>query len=218
MFKGEIMNTTSPSFYDEHYYEHGIESGKSAYVNYRWSPELTIPMAMTIVDYLGIKQSDKVLDFGCAKGYLVKALRLLNRQAYGYDVSTYALSHVPEDVREYCSNGKYMLDVFKYDYIIAKDVFEHLSPLQLEELFQEIDFNKLFVVLPLGNNGEYIAPANNMDKSHILCLSKEEWNSLFMKNNLTITEFTYMIKGIKDSYYSNHPEAHGFWVLERNKI
>jgi ubiquinone/menaquinone biosynthesis C-methylase UbiE len=43
----------------------------------------------------------KVLDVGCAKGFLVKAFRDQNIEAWGVDVSEYALSAAPEDVREY---------------------------------------------------------------------------------------------------------------------
>lgn len=69
--------------YDREYFEYGVETGKSNYQNYRWIPELTIPMAMTIIDLLGIKPNESVLDYGCAKGYLVKALRMLHRNAWG---------------------------------------------------------------------------------------------------------------------------------------
>ncbi len=48
-------------FYDRDYYERGLASGKSNYDNYRWIPELTFPMAMTIIDVLGIRRGDRVL-------------------------------------------------------------------------------------------------------------------------------------------------------------
>ena len=73
--------------YDEDYFERGIESGKSLYTNYRWIPELTIPMCSFLNEQLGIGQSENVLDFGCAKGFIVKAMRLLGRNAYGVDLN-----------------------------------------------------------------------------------------------------------------------------------
>ena len=48
-------------------------------------------MAQVIIDYLDIHRGQKILDIGCAKGYLVKALRWLGRDAYGFDISDYAL-------------------------------------------------------------------------------------------------------------------------------
>ena len=44
---------------------------------------------------------EKVLDIGCAKGFLVYALRKLGVEAYGIDISEYAVSHSPRAVRNY---------------------------------------------------------------------------------------------------------------------
>ena len=110
------------NLYDENYYERGIETGVSCYSNYRWIPELTIPMAARLIEYLGIAEHQKILDFGCAKGYLVKAFRLLHREAYGYDKSEYAINCVPEEIKDYIRN---QVDG-GYDWIISKDVFEHI--------------------------------------------------------------------------------------------
>jgi 2-polyprenyl-3-methyl-5-hydroxy-6-metoxy-1,4-benzoquinol methylase len=77
-------------FFDKSYYESGPQSEKSLYQNFRWIPELTIPLAHHIVQSMGIMHDQTVMDFGCAKGYLVNALRLLKLEAYGVDVSEYA--------------------------------------------------------------------------------------------------------------------------------
>ena len=201
-------------FYDKEYYESGVESGKSLYRNYRWMPEMTIPMAMIMIDYLRIGPSDSILDFGCAKGYMVKALRLLNRQAYGYDQSEYAISEVDKEIQNFCTFDDTVLCT-DYDYIISKDVFEHLTEEQLNRLLQKLNFKTLFVIVPLGDADGYFAPANNMDKSHIICKDRNWWNELFLNNNLHIHNFTYNIKGIKDSYYEKYPTAHGFWALTK---
>jgi len=68
--------------YDEEYFESGLATGKSCYLNYRWLPELTIKMAHNIIRYLDLKENEKILDYGCAKGYLVKAFRILDIEAY----------------------------------------------------------------------------------------------------------------------------------------
>ena len=200
-------------FYDEDYYIKGLESGKSAYRNYRWIPELTIPMVNTIINYLGINPKESVLDYGCARGYCVKALRILNRKSYGFDISQYAINNCDPGVKDFCSYNDSVLDT-EYNYIIIKDVLEHLTIEQIEDLLSKLHFKKkVFIVLPLGNENGYIAPANNLDKSHIICESNEWWSALFRKNNLKIIRFTHTIKGIKDIYYSKYPKAHGFWTL-----
>ena len=60
----------------------------------RWQP-----VARDIVSHFGLRPGDRLLDVGCAKGFLVKDLLALGIDAYGVDVSDYALIHCePEAV------------------------------------------------------------------------------------------------------------------------
>ena len=84
--------------YGKSYYEDGIKSGVSCYENYRWLPELSIPLAFEIAEYLNIKKTDSILDFGCAKGYLVKSFRLLHYDCYGVDVSEFKTTKASSNI------------------------------------------------------------------------------------------------------------------------
>ena len=114
--------------FDEKYFEDGVRHRVSAYENYRWMPERTIREASSIINNI---QFDKVLDFGCAKGFMVYAMRLLGKEAYGVDVSEYAVSNGHPKVKDYLSVIESAEDVKGgWDLIIAKDVLEHiLTPL-----------------------------------------------------------------------------------------
>jgi len=72
-------------------------------------------------------QPRSVLDVGCAKGFLVEALRDRGVEAFGLDVSEYAISECREDIRPYCWVGS-ALDPFpqRYDLIVCMEVLEHL--------------------------------------------------------------------------------------------
>jgi SAM-dependent methyltransferase len=202
----------NPGFYDQDYYERGLETGKSAYQNYRWIPELTIPLAMTIVDYLGINRGDSVLDFGCGKGYLVKALRLLYRDAWGVDCSSYALSTADANLARHLSPN---IDTKRYfDFVIAKDVFEHIETEELSRILLNLRFGKMLVVVPLGDYGKYEALYNNLDPSHVICENKDWWFGFFYTLGFHVLSACYRVDGIKDSYYDQYPKAHGFFVLE----
>jgi len=198
--------------YDEEYFERGLETRKSCYQNYRWIPELTIPLAMTIVDYLGIGTRHKILDFGCAKGFLVKAFRLLNRNAFGMDISRYAIENCDSYVKEFCFNNEHFSNE-RFDFCIAKDVFEHIDLLELSGFLQSNIADVFFAVIPLGIDNVFNASFNNLDYTHVNCMTKDQWIQFFYDNNLDCNEFTTKIKGIKDSYYGNCPEAHGFFTL-----
>jgi cyclopropane fatty-acyl-phospholipid synthase-like methyltransferase len=75
--------TSNSDKYDADYFLRGKASGKSLYDNYRWMPDLTKPMAERIIEHLGIELDDRIMDFGCARGYLVRALTELGQDAYG---------------------------------------------------------------------------------------------------------------------------------------
>jgi hypothetical protein len=197
--------------FDADYYERGILTKKSNFENYRWIPELTIPMAMTIIDYLRIRSMDNVLDYGCAKGFLVKALRWLNRNAWGYDISEYAIKNADPEVQKYVSNQIWDCDPFSF--CIAKDVFEHIPEEMLARVIEGIlkDTEIIFAVVPLGENGRYRAESNNLDVTHVIC-EPEEWWIRFFKRCHREVSVTFRIPGIKDSY-RDIPMSHGFFTL-----
>jgi SAM-dependent methyltransferase len=70
-----------------------------------------------------------VLDAGCAMGFLVEALRARGVEAWGIDVSEYAISQVHESVQEYCSVGSIAEPLpRRYDLIVSIEVLEHIPP------------------------------------------------------------------------------------------
>lgn len=80
--------------YGETYFDGPREYGYGGYrYDGRWQP-----VAQDIVDHFGLKPGDKVLDVGCAKGFLVKDLLALGIDAFGIDVSKYALMNCEPEV------------------------------------------------------------------------------------------------------------------------
>lgn len=59
-----------------------------------------IPVARDIIEYFDLKPGDKVLDVGCAKGFLVKDLLQAcpGLEVFGLDISEYALKHCEPEV------------------------------------------------------------------------------------------------------------------------
>lgn len=75
--------------YGEIYFDGPREYGYGGYrYDGRWQP-----VARDIVTHFGLRPGDRLLDVGCAKGFLVKDLLALGIDAYGIDVSEYALMH-----------------------------------------------------------------------------------------------------------------------------
>jgi SAM-dependent methyltransferase len=78
------------------YFDGTREQGYGGYrYDGRW-----IPIAEDIVRYFGLKPGDRVLDVGCAKGFLVMDLMKVcpGLEAFGLDVSPYAVRHCAPEV------------------------------------------------------------------------------------------------------------------------
>jgi ubiquinone/menaquinone biosynthesis C-methylase UbiE len=82
--------------YGEVYFDGPREYGYGGYrYDGRW-----IPVAEDVVRHFGLGPGDRVLDVGCAKGFLVKDLMKVcpGLEAFGVDVSEYALMHCEPEV------------------------------------------------------------------------------------------------------------------------
>lgn len=195
--------------YDEDYYMNGIATGKSNYENYRWLPELTLPMAANIKRYLGIKDGEKVLDFGCARGFVVKALRMLNVDAYGYDISKWPIENCDPEVKDFVSN-EINSDPMTYDYVIIKDVLEHIPVGELEAIIPKLIRSTkkcIFITVPLTDeSGRYICPRDEEDPSHVIRWTLPAWiNFLQDLDRRMVVTGSYYVPEIKqaNSAYEN---------------
>ena len=88
---GQAANRDVARQYGREYFDGTREQGYGGYrYDGRW-----VPIARDIVDHFGLKPGDRVLDVGCAKGFLVADLRQAQPglEAWGLDISHYALTH-----------------------------------------------------------------------------------------------------------------------------
>jgi len=167
-------------------------------------------MAYNIIKYCGIKDNETVLDFGCAKGYMVKALRLLGINARGSDISYYAISMCDREVEPYVHK-----EITTADWCISKDVFEHLTEYEIEEMLKKFKsyFKYVFMVIPLGDGNRFNVPEYENDITHITSQPKEWWEDKFKKAGWKIKQFNYLVKGVKDNW-AHYKEGNGFWLLQ----
>jgi SAM-dependent methyltransferase len=198
------------NMFNEDYYENGITKGISGYQNYCWIPHRSYSEATEIVARFSF---DTILDSGCAKGFLVHALRQLGKQAYGEDISEYALGHCFPGVEEYVSKPSDR----KVDFVFSKDVLEHVP---LENLFKLlIDLrnrcNQALFVIPLGDHGIFRIKEYEIDKTHIIKEDEDWWINVFGACGLKVKSFSYSMGAIKEHWITSHKYGNGFFIVEK---
>lgn len=207
------MNNLKDVF-NEDYFEDGVRKRVSAYENYRWMPERTIREASSIINHI---QFNTVLDYGCAKGFMVHALRLLGKDAYGVDISEYAIRNCHPSVKDYLE----VIDNVEYlgggwDLIIAKDVLEHIPkeniPRILSELRRRCD--KIFIAVPLGDGNRYRIREYEMDITHVVREPEEWWLTTIVEAGFKIKYFDYEFGHLKENWTKPHPFGNAFIVAE----
>jgi GT2 family glycosyltransferase len=118
-------------------------------------------------------QPSTVLDAGCAMGFLVEKLRQEKIEAWGIDISEYAIQNVHPQVKPYCWLGS-VVDPFpqKYDLIVSIEVLEHMRKLEAEAAI--INFCQHTDDILFSST-----PTDYAEASHINLQQPEYWSELF---------------------------------------
>jgi SAM-dependent methyltransferase len=200
--------------FDEKYFEDGVRSRVSAYENYRWMPERSIREASSIINNISFTT---VLDFGCAKGFMVHALRLLGKEAHGVDVSEYAVTNCHPKVKEYLTIVDTAEDIKGgWDLIIAKDVLEHIPKEEIPSVLAALRrrCKTIFVAVPLGDGTRYRIREYEMDITHVTKEPEEWWLTTLVEAGFKIKYFDYEFGHLKENWTVPHPYGNAFIVAE----
>jgi SAM-dependent methyltransferase len=157
--------------FDDYYYAHGCNTP------YRrdegWLAQFG-RIADAIVREI---QPQTVLDVGCAIGLLVETLRERGVEAYGVDVSEYAIEQVHPAVRAYCTIGE-ATEPFgrRYDLITCIEVLEHMAPEQAQPAIENLCAHADRVLFSSS-------PFDYAEVTHFNVQPPEYWAQLFAQQN-----------------------------------
>jgi hypothetical protein len=113
------------------------------------------------------------LDIGCAKGFLVESLRDRGVEAFGFDISEYAISKVRDDIKQYCWVGTANEGVEgNYDLIICIEVCEHLPEEKANEAVGQMTSHSDIILFSS-------TPSDFAEATHINVRPIIDWLRLF---------------------------------------
>lgn len=203
--------------FTEDYFLRGKDTGLSNFVNYSWMPDATIALATNLKRFVGIKEGDSVLDVGCARGYLVKALRILGVNAWGQDISEWSIANCDPEVVPFVSTH---LNGQEFDYVVSKDMMEHVYASDLRVLVIRLlahTKKKMFVIVPLAEvtDGRYVHPKEEQDSTHVNRWTLHDWLVFFQSCSQSfVISGSYRYPGLKPGCYECE-NGYGFFTLER---
>jgi protein-L-isoaspartate(D-aspartate) O-methyltransferase len=116
---------------------------KYGYGGYRYDGRWR-PFARTLADHYGIKAGDRVLDVGCAKGFLVHdfLLEVPGVEVAGVDVSAYAIEHAMEDIRPFvlvANATELPFDAASFDLVVSVNTLHNLRLPELARALAEME-------------------------------------------------------------------------------
>jgi SAM-dependent methyltransferase len=116
-----------------------------------------------------------VLDAGCAKGFLVEALREKGVDAHGIDLSEYAIENSHPSVRPYLTIQSLTTPISRrYDLVVTIEVLEHLPRIEAEKAIQNICSCTSDVIFSSS-------PFDYAEPTHINVHPPEYWATLFAR-------------------------------------
>jgi len=157
--------------YDENYFLHEIGDMGEPYVrdNPVWKA-IFARVAQAIVTELAPKS---VLDAGCGIGFLVEALRERGVEAFGLDISEYAIANAADEVRPFCELASITDELTRrYDLIVCMEVLEHLPPHLAPRAVENLTGHTDLVLFSS-------TPKDFRDSTHLNVQPTEYWVGLF---------------------------------------
>jgi ubiquinone/menaquinone biosynthesis C-methylase UbiE len=148
----------------------------------RWQP-----VARDIAHHFGLKPGDRVLDVGCAKGFLVKDMLGANLDSFGLDISEYAIKHCEPEVVGRLHLGsaeKLPFPDASFDAAISVNALHNLDRTNCIRALQEMsrvcrDPRKCFVQVDAYRTAEEKELFESWCLTALTYLTPKEWIALF---------------------------------------
>jgi 2-polyprenyl-3-methyl-5-hydroxy-6-metoxy-1,4-benzoquinol methylase len=185
------MSEVTADYYDEEYFMRGTKSNYGG----RFAPyveEVYYPIAKIMrIKLVTVFEPKKVMVLGCARGYLIRALREVGVEAYGVDISKWAVENADEKAKNYIYLGD-IADLSRwkngeFDLVVAADVLEHIPKEKLPKVLDEIAricSRHVYALIP-------VVDVLRRDKSHVSIFPSRWWIKQFEHRGFTLFSLSF---------------------------
>lgn len=208
--------------FGEDYYENGVRTRTSGYDNYHWMPTRSFPEAISIMQHVKSFSGDpelvySVLDVGCAKGFMVKALFNLGYDAWGMDISDYALEHADPQIKDRLYKSQEGVDT-AYNVVICKDMLEHVEEVDMNTVLANIrgkfhDTSLGVFIIPLGDDDKFRIREYEIDVTHVTKKDESWWMQKLKEMGFDLLDFRYSMGDVKAHWVKEYPYGNGFFTV-----
>jgi len=159
------------------------------YGGFRYSPKFWQPVIPTIIQNYRISSNSKVLDVGCAKGFLLYDLTLAlpGLQVSGIDISSYAIQESLPEVKPFLQVGNAVALPYKdndFDLVISINTLHNLDRGDCAVALQEIERvtkGNSFITVDAYRNEEEKTRMEAWNLTALTMMSVEEWKDFFIE-------------------------------------
>mgnify|MGYP001238610715 CR=1 FL=1 len=144
-----------------------------------------------IISFFKLKKKSKILEIGCAKGFLLVEFYKQGMDVIGLEKSSYAIknSHklIKNNIKNFDIEKKLNYQDQTFDFIICKEVFPHINPKKVNQVLKDINRivkNKknIYIFIQTFKSDDQIKLFKKWDVTHKSNYSKKKWKEIMRKN------------------------------------
>jgi ADP-heptose:LPS heptosyltransferase len=176
------------AWYDADYFENGLKSNWAK--GYHWREFAGLFRGAAAFLNGTFPDARSFLDAGCAKGFLVRALREHKVEAWGFDISPWALQHAEPLAKPFlsCASTDDVALDRSFDILVCMDLLTRLTEEQVKSFLLRArtwTTTGVFATIPTEDRLAPPEANGNRDRSHVTRRSRSWWHERFLEAGWT---------------------------------
>ncbi len=157
------------------------------YGGFQYNPRFWEPVIPTFKEFYNLKETSKILDIGCAKGFMLYDFQRLipGIEVKGLDISQYAIENAKEEVKNHLRVGNAIELPFEdnsFDLVISITTLHNLNKEDMKKAFKEImrvTKKDAFITLDAYRNDEEKRRMEAWNLTALTMMHVQEWENFF---------------------------------------